>query len=455
MGGCLGLTIAAYLEKYCEEVSAFEFYRDIFPQGHLETKGVYCDGQYNGIAVSVNDEEKKVRRYTVTDDLNVIKELGEMNDFSIMSPISYAGKSRKSENARFMYALAIDLDGIKMDIVDGEPVGMWTLFYQFDGNGPSDYLPKPTYIVSSGTGIHLYYVFDRPIPLFKNIVKQLERYKKRLTWQLWTQGVSELKDKVQYESLFQGFRVVGTVTKRGDRARAFRVGSGEKVSVDYLNRFVPAEWRMESFDYVSKLPLEIAKTKYPEWYEKRIKNGEPKGRWVCKKDLYEWWKRRLEEGAEDGHRYWCIHTLAIYAMKCGVPRSELENDAYGYIEMLDKRGKRTDNPFTSNDVLKALEAYNDSYVTYPIEAISDRTGIRIERNKRNGRKRKDHLYVMRVMKTTKLFLNEREALGGRPDKAEIVAEWRKSNPAGRKADCIRETGLSKPTVYKWWEETCK
>ena len=123
--------------------------------------------------------------------------------------------------------------------------------------------------------------------------------------------------------------------------------------------------------------------------------------------------------------------------------------------MFDKRGKRTDNPFTSNDVLKALEAYNDSYVTYPIEAISDRTGIRIERNKRNGRKRKDHLYVMRVMKTTKLFLNEREALGGRPDKAEIVAEWRKSNPAGRKADCIRETGLSKPTVYKWWEETCK
>ena len=24
------------------------------------------------------------------------------------------------------------------------------------------------------------------------------------------------------------------------------------------------------------------------------------------------------------------------------------------------------------------------------------------------------------------------------------------NPKGRKIDCVRETGLSKPTVLKWW-----
>ena len=41
---------------------------------------------------------------------------------------------------------------------------------------------------------------------------------------------------------------------------------------------------------------------------------------------------------------------------------------------------------------------------------------------------------------------------GRPDKQNIVKEWRKSHPAGKKADCIRETGLSKPTVYKWWND---
>lgn len=33
---------------------------------------------------------------------------------------------------------------------------------------------------------------------------------------------------------------------------------------------------------------------------------------------------------------------------------------------------------------------------------------------------------------------------------QIVKEWRESHPDGKKADCIRDTGLSKPTVYKWW-----
>ena len=35
--------------------------------------------------------------------------------------------------------------------------------------------------------------------------------------------------------------------------------------------------------------------------------------------------------------------------------------------------------------------------------------------------------------------------------AKIVEEWRESNPLGTKADCIRETGLAKHTVYKWWK----
>ena len=33
----------------------------------------------------------------------------------------------------------------------------------------------------------------------------------------------------------------------------------------------------------------------------------------------------------------------------------------------------------------------------------------------------------------------------------IVKEYREKNPEARKCDCIRETGLSKSTVYKWWD----
>ena len=40
---------------------------------------------------------------------------------------------------------------------------------------------------------------------------------------------------------------------------------------------------------------------------------------------------------------------------------------------------------------------------------------------------------------------------GRPDKKEIIEKWRIENPSGTKAECIKATGISKPTVYKWWD----
>lgn len=59
--------------------------------------------------------------------------------------------------------------------------------------------------------------------------------------------------------------------------------------------------------------------------------------------------------------------------------------------------------------------------------------------------------AMRIMKRDVLGEDEYKN-NGRPDKQKIVEEWQESHPEGRKADCIRDTGLSKPTVYRWWKE---
>ena len=118
----------------------------------------------------------------------------------------------------------------------------------------------------------------------------------------------------------------------------------------------------------STVTLEEAKELYPEWYEKRIVQGEPKqkskkqgGTWVCNEALYEWWKRKITEE---------VH-------------------------------------------LARARAVQD--VDYP-----------------------NHEWA------------------GRPNAEQTVREWQESHPAGKKADCIRETGLSRPTVYKWWKsmENC-
>ena len=434
--------------KGLSEVSYRDFYRDIFPVGSFEKKGVYENGKYNGIIVEVTKEKKsdgkpRILRHTLTDDLDKLDEVAGRNNFCLMSPISYIGKQRKSVNARFIYAIAIDLDGIV------SRKNLEVLFKQirnvdyFVENNVYFGLPAPSYFVSSGTGLHLYYVFKKPIPLFQNIVEQLEKLKRRLTWQAWTQGASMLHDNIQYESLFQGFRIVGTVTKNGNITRAFKSGDVKKYTIEELNETVPDDYKAKDIVYKSNLTLKEAKEMYPDWYQARIIEKKKKGTWVCHRGLYDWWIRKIYEGATQGHRYWCIMTLATYAKKCGVSYDELVKESVQLIDFLNEKG----DEFTLDDVMKALEAYNDDYITYPIDTIVARTDIHIEKNKRNGRSQEEHLKRARAVQEIDYPAGEWR---GRMRKDNIVLEWRKKNPNGKKIDCSRETGLHINTVYKWW-----
>lgn len=442
-----------YLNQYYDEIEPNEFYRYIFTKGELQEKKVHEKGKYNAIAIEVTKDKNiynkdKVLRHTITDDLEKIDEIISRDNFCLMSPISYVGKKRSSENARVLYALAIDLDGVIIKD-DGDPIGLKTLLHQIEN---INRIPMPTIIVSSGTGLHLYYVFERPIMLFRNVVKQLQKYKKELTRLVWQGYITKLEDSVQYESLFQGFRMVGTITKKGERARAFL--TGKKITVEYLNEFVRDEFKTTEFSYKSKLTLAKAKEKFPEWYEKRIVQKKSKGTWTVNRAVYDWWKRRIVEEAKTGHRYYCMMMLAVYARKAGVDIKELEKDAFIIMEMFDMLPATEDNPFNEKDVIDALQAYEDRYITYPINSISYLTDIHIEKNKRNYRNQVDHLRRTRAVQDIDYPDGEWRNKDGRPKgsgtKEDIIKEYRKNNPFARKSDCIRDTGISKMTVYKWW-----
>ena len=445
--------LTEYLLHHYDEVGPIDFYRDIFPTGELQEKGVYEKGKYNAIAVEVTNEKKKngkdkVLRHTITDDLDKINEVVSRDNFCLMSPISYIGKERNSDNARFLYALVIDLDGVIIKNGD-DPFGLRTLIHQIEN---INRIPMPTYIVSSGTGLHLYYVFEKPIMLFKNVVKQLQKYKKELTRIIWQDYITKLSDTVQYESLFQGFRIVGTITKKGARARAFKTGN--HVTMEYMNQFVDKEFKAEDFAYKSKLTLAQAKEKYPTWYEERIIQKKPRGTWTVNRAVYEWWKKRILKEAKTGHRYYCLMMLAVYARKAAIDREELENDAFKMMAIFDKLPATDDNPFDEKDVIDALQAYEDKYITYPINSISYLTDIHIEKNKRNYRKRAQHIKIMNAIRDIEYSDSEWRNKEGRPKgsgtKEQIVKEYRENNPDARKSDCIRATGLDKKTVYKWW-----
>lgn len=432
-----------FLFENFEEMRPYEFYRELFPKGELDVDGEFNKGRYTAIAVRIFDDGGKVHRYSVCDDLGVVLELEQCNEFCVMAPVSFAGKSQRQANARNLYAIVFDLDGL-LETEDGQSKTLMNLFAHIE----LELLPKPSHVVFSGTGLHLYYMLDRPLPLFPNVMKSVAAYRSCLVPKLWNPYISSLSDKPQFESVTQGFRMVGTRAKHGRTVRAFKVG--DKVSVEYLNRFADEGSRIDLVKYVSHTPMSVAKEKWPEWHQARIVEGRPRGTWRIKRDLYDWWKRRIEEGATVGHRYFCVMALAVYARKCGVPYEELERDAMELVPFLNSLGEGGGSPFTASDVVKALEAYDASYVTFPRHTIEELTGVDVPPNKRNHRSQEQHMAVMRAIQG--VIDPEGTWRYKPPTKEAEIKAYAAAHPDANHSEIARALGVSRPTVIKWLKE---
>ena len=447
----LGKTsLTDYLLIDYPEVDYQTFYRELFPLGQLEQANeTGTTGKYNSIAIRVFNKPQphkhKAFRYLIHDDLEQLKELIESEDFIIISPLSYISNANTQRNAREMYAIALDLDGIIFR--ENRPVGLIEFFYQMNER---KILPKPTYLVSSGTGLHVYYFLERPIPLYPNVVKQIVELRNALIKLIWNRYITSLFDNVQHSSYSQGFRAVGSICKDGKtRVRAFR--TGERVSIDYLNRFVPKESQIREYAYKTELTLEQAKEKYPEWYQKRIVEKRPVGSWKVSDNLYKWWLRKIRTEIQPGHRYFGIFALTVFATKCGIPYEQLETDALELTEYLDSLTIDPTNQFTVEDCYAALSAYGegDNYLRFPRETLERLTAVEMPPNKRNYRKQNIHLEFARSTRATKLKVGESVAKGGAKQKKDLVIDYYKKHPTKSNRQIAKDLDIDKNTVNKW------
>jgi len=429
-----------WMEQFCEKASPKEFYRDVFPEGSFERKGCPEDSRSNGVVTVIDGE--KARNYLVFDDLKTIDDI-KGAEFAIMSPVGYSGRNRTAKNARWLYGIGIDLDGVGM-------AQLRDVFHQMK----HEFLPQCTYCVNSGHGLHLYYLLEKPVPLYRHLHDRLRDFKYELIAKIWNRYTSTYteRDQVQYQGIFQGFRAVGTQSKLGKRYIVTAFKTGERVTIEYLNTFLMDKSKaLTDFGYKSDLELSAAKEKYPEWYERRVVRGEGRGRWHVKRDLYDWWLRKLKGGeASVGHRYWCLSVLASYGVKCDVPEEEVLTDALGLLPALDEISDDEHNRFTKRDVLDAMNMYQESYVTYSRAEVERVSGISVPANKRNGRKQLQHIKIMNAIRDIEHPAGSWRNKDGRPSKQQIVADWQAAHPDGKKIDCERETGLSRHTVLKWW-----
>jgi hypothetical protein len=445
-----------YLESQgYERVDPVEFYREIFPNNENSWEHHMDYSHPNALYLYCEDiSTKKLRRRVMYNDTWEDDYYGYVaeNPMTLCSGLSYRGNANKIAQAQRMNALIVDLDGVGLS----EFQGLFSRFYDLDPKKHTFALPVPTFMALSGYGIHVYYVFEEPIDLFPNIKLQMNTLKNRFTFRLWDTDTSQEKQQ-QFQSINQGFRMVGSINaKYGTEIIAYR--TGKKVTLEHLNSYVPEEYKVDVNRPFrpSKITRIEAMEKYPEWYQRVVVEGNrrmPKWNIGGQKghngdELYKWWMNRVKE-IVGGHRYFFMMCLAIYATKCDIPKERLERDIQDVFDVLVKV-KHGDNILTQDDVKAALEAYSKEYYNFTIKDIELLTDLRIERNRRNGRKQDFHLRLARGQLA--IMKESGEASQGRPSAEMKVKLYRENYPEAKIKDCIKNTGLSQSTVYKWWNE---
>lgn len=439
-----------YLADNYPEVSGIDFYKDIFPDN--ENAGDHKkNNDYktpNAIYLYSDATGKMHRRIMLKDTwANDYMTFVKNNQMTLCSGIAYRGRTNTMPHAQRMYALIIDLDMVGLREIKN--------FIQRNSIEPGKFgsLPRPTYIVASGGGVHIYYVFDTPIDLFPNIKLQAKQLKYNLIYKVWDYKMTTQEKDVQYQGIVQGYRMVGSInSKYGAVIRAFR--TGPRVDIAYLNKYVREENQVDLLRPFRPTQKSLAQAKhdYPEWYQRRIIERQKPDHWHIKQDLYEWWKRQLETGnVVGGHRYYYCMVLAIYASKCDVPFTTLKKDMINLFDEI-KAIEHDGDPFTMQDVKSALEAYDKGYFCFTINDIEHIMNIRIERNRRNGRPQKVHLMGARALQEIKHKIagtNWRQG-NGRKRKCEIVYNYRISHPDETVSQVARALQITRPTVYRWW-----
>ncbi len=442
------------------EVAAIDLYRDMFRFGEdYIQKENEPKGSYKGNPIAyLRNEGAEHGHYRVMFEDQFEQLLPELQaaDFCIINGISYFGRKNVQEHASKMFAMIFDLDGVTDT----------TLNNFLNGAYKVDAYPVPNYIALSGHGVHLYYLFEEPIPLFPNLKIQLKELKYALTDRIWNPYTSTNKSR-QKQGINQGFRVIGGHTKKDapeQRVRAFQVNT-HPFNLEQLSKYAPDALKVDESKLFreTKMSLDEARKKYPEWYERVVigKDKKSKTRWKIEEKvhgdnphaLYDWWKDQITRGAAYTHRYFCIMCLAIYGAKCGVPEDQVREDAYALIPFMNEINPAA--PFTASDVESALECYDQRYCTFPIKDIEMISAIPIKRNRRNGQKQADHLEEARAIRDLRMKRQGRKWTqnNGRPrgsgSKEDVVREYLSAHPEATVTEAAAALGVSRPTIYKY------
>ena len=192
-------------------------------------------------------------------------------------------------------------------------------------------------ILSAPARGYIFTIFlQEPVQLYRNREEVLAELKEAFIRRLWNDTSSIRPDSPDITGIYQGFRCVGSQSKLGADfpVKAYKL-SENRYTLEDIKASIPSckvdlAPLYEKPRRKSTVTLEEAKELYPEWYEKRIVQGEPKqkskkqgGTWVCNEALYEWWKRKITEEVKAGRAFnFSIMALCSYGLEVWHIRAE-------------------------------------------------------------------------------------------------------------------------------------
>lgn len=419
------------LEQFGEWVDAETLYEDIY--GDLEQV----------VPVVFIDEDEDTKHMVKMSVDEAIDQAVDRNDI-LLGGSTYFKNFVSKATAKDVHALIIDMDNVWAGVLQSA--------FQNDWNEDDKELPKPTYIVNSGTGLHLYFLFDEPIPHYVCNSEKIDQLYRRLAVQQTTSRIY-LQKQVQWFG--QDFRMAGSLNKYNWRNEVFRVG--EKWDIDRLAQAVGME-DTHFVRYGEPRTRQLVK-------RERTKNRTKRKGWRCNQGFYDYTLERCRNETKEGNRYMSFCALTVIAWKCNVPISKVEQDLKGLIPKYNKGAKRQ---ITEKEIEHALRMYNEKAMLTQRERLQDWIGweYKPQTNRHYGKqvfkRKKSQEARDKGLKNTNLEVRGwavRDAMypdgewrnkDGAPSRQEEVRAWRQLHPDGKPKDCMADTGISKNTVYRWW-----
>jgi len=398
------------LGQFGEPVSAWTMYEDIFTDIDREVPIVILDEE-NG---------KKIRVMPVS----AAVDLSACRSDVLMGGCSYFNNWISKKSAKEIYTFIIDMDNVYSGTLLHALQADWA-----SANGEP--FAKPTYIVNSGTGLHLYFVLDGPVPCYRRSMEDIDQVYRALA----VQQSRRVYVRKQVHWFGQDFRMAGGYGKYGWENTVFRIG--EKWDIDELAKAVGVDTHF----------VRYGEKREPVPREKTRRRQAGKG-WYSNRAFYDYALESCREKTREGNRYTSMCALSVIAWKCKVPQEELERDLHALLPGYNKGAKRQ---IREAEIYSAIKMYNEKAMLTQRASLEHWQGWEYKPIKRNGRKRDVHLKIARATRDI-LHENWREG-GGRPQKREQILDYMRSHPeVKKKTEIARALQIDRGTVAKYYDE---